>query len=144
MFSKSCKYAIRATLFIAKKSQWEDRVNLNEIAAAIDSPIAYTAKILQILVKSHIVSSIKGPNGGFEIQKNLLSKLNLKQVVQAIDGDLLFDGCALGLPICNAKEPCTLHSQFVVIRNQLNESLISSSLMNVATDLNLGITVLKR
>ena len=46
MFSKSCKYGIKATLFIAQKSQHDERVSLKEIAAAINSPIAFTAKIL--------------------------------------------------------------------------------------------------
>ncbi|MCK0156787.1 Rrf2 family transcriptional regulator [Cellulophaga sp. F20128] len=144
MFSKSCEYGIKATLFIAQKSQQGERVPLKEIAAAIDSPIAFTAKILQILAKANIVDSTKGPNGGFEIEEVRLPNITLKQIVQAIDGDGVFEGCALGLSICNANEPCPMHNQFVIIRNQLNETLSSSNLLNVAMDLNLGLTVLKR
>ena len=53
MFSKSCEYAIRATIFIASKCCEERRVGLKEISLAIDSPIAFTAKILQILSKNY-------------------------------------------------------------------------------------------
>ncbi len=144
MFSKSCEYGIKATLFIAQKSQWGERVSLKEIAAAIDSPIAFTAKILQVLAKASIVNSTKGLHGGYEIEKECLPKISLKQIVQAIDGNRIFDGCALGLKICNAKEPCPMHSQFVIIRNKLSETLASSNLLNVAMNLNLGLTVLKR
>ncbi len=144
MFSKSCEYGIKATLFIAQKSQWGERVSLKEIATAIDSPIAFTAKILQVLAKANIVNSTKGLHGGFEIEKERLPNISLKQIVLAIDGNRVFEGCALGLSICNANEPCPMHNEFVIIRNQLNETLASSNLLNVAMDLNLGLTVLKR
>ncbi|RDK89186.1 RrF2 family transcriptional regulator [Marinirhabdus gelatinilytica] len=144
MFSKSCEYGIKATLFIAQKSQRGERVSLKEIAAATNSPTAFTAKILQILAKANIVNSTKGPNGGFEIEKVRLEKTSIKQIVLAIDGNQLFDGCALGLEKCNENEPCPMHEKFVIIRNQLNETLQSSTLLKVAKDLNLGLTVLKQ
>lgn len=144
MFSKSCEYGIKATLFIAQNSQDELRVSLKEIAAAIDSPVAFTAKILQTLAKSGIVNSTKGPSGGFDIEQATLRSITLKQIIIAIDGDALFKGCALGLSICNEEEPCPMHEKFVVIRNQLNETLQSSNLLDVAMDLNNGLTVLKR
>lgn len=144
MFSKSCEYGIRAILLIAKKSQVEERVSLKEIAESTNSPVAFTAKILQTLVKANLVNSIKGPNGGFEIEKANLSKINLKQIVQAIDGNGLFEGCALGLSMCNDAKPCPVHTEFTLIREQLNHTLESSNLLNIAEELNLGRTVLKR
>lgn len=144
MFSKTCKYGIKATLFIAQKSQFDERVSLKEIASAIDSPVAFTAKILQLLAKENIISSRKGPKGGFEIDKVLLPKITIKQVVKAIDGDSLFSGCALGLHECNEEAPCPVHDDFVSIRDQLSETLASSNLLDVAINLNLGLTVLKR
>ena len=51
MFSKTCEYGIKATLFIAQMSQKGERVSLKDIASAIDSPSAFTAKILQTLSK---------------------------------------------------------------------------------------------
>jgi len=38
---------------------------LIDIAEEIDSPTAFTAKILQQLVKNKVIHSIKGPHGGF-------------------------------------------------------------------------------
>ena len=144
MFSKSCEYGIKATLFIAQKSQSGERVSLKDIAKAIDSPVAFTAKILQTLAKVGIVNSVKGPTGGFEIDKGDLSKISLKQIIVAIDGTRLFEGCALGLDKCNENKPCPMHEKFVIIRNQLNETLQSSNLLNIASELNLGTTVLKQ
>ena len=55
MFSKSCEYAIRATIFIATHCCNKGKVGLKEIANEIDSPTAFTAKILQVLVKNNII-----------------------------------------------------------------------------------------
>ena len=144
MFSKSCEYGIKSTLYIAQKSQWNERVSLKDISKAINSPEAFTAKILQLLVKANIINSNKGPSGGFEIDKVQLPNINLKQIVQALDGDRLFNGCALGLDVCNEKEPCPMHDKFVSLRNNLNTALESTTLFDVSVDLNLGLTTLKR
>ena len=143
MFSKSCKYGIKATLFIAQKSESSGRVSLKDIANAINSPAPFTAKILQILSKKDIINSVKGPSGGFEINKEKLSKISLKQIIVAIDGTQLFEGCAIGLDQCDAKKPCPLHENFVEIRNQLDRTLQTSNLLDIAMDLNLGLTILK-
>ena len=69
MFSKACEYGIKATIFIASNSYEKQRVSLKEIAKEIDSPEAFTAKILQNLVRHKIINSVKGAYGGFEIEK---------------------------------------------------------------------------
>ncbi|MCB0485648.1 MAG: Rrf2 family transcriptional regulator, partial [Flavobacteriaceae bacterium] len=70
MFSKACEYAIRATLYISIKSIEGSRLGIKEIAKEIDSPEPFTAKILQTLSREGIISSIKGPNGGFFLEPN--------------------------------------------------------------------------
>ena len=143
MFSKTCEYGIKATLFIAQRSQEGIRVSLKEIAQAIDSPEAFTAKILQSLVKANVIDSYKGPKGGFSIEKAHLERISLKEVVVALDGSHLFNVCVLGLDKCNAKQPCPVHNQFVGIREQLNATLANTSLSQVAEELKTGESVLK-
>ena len=69
MFSKATEYALRATIYIAQKSSEENKIGIDEIAKVIGSPKSFTAKILQQLSKNQIIDSIKGPNGGFSIEK---------------------------------------------------------------------------
>lgn len=144
MFSKACEYGIRATLYIAEQSQSGSRVSLKEIARAIDSPEAFTAKILQQLVKSNIVGSLKGPTGGFEIEKNNLLKIRLADIVSAIDGDGIYKGCGLGLKECDEDRPCPVHDKFKMIREGLREMLETTSLQELANGLKDGITFLRR
>ena len=143
MFSKSCEYAIRATIFIASKCCEERRVGLKEISLAIDSPIAFTAKILQILSKNKIVNSTKGVNGGYEIIEKNLKSIRLIQIVEAFDGSSVFSGCGLGLDNCSEEHPCPVHYEFKEIKARLMEMLQNTSLEQLASDVKAGRSFLK-
>ncbi|WP_117884673.1 RrF2 family transcriptional regulator [Aureibaculum luteum] len=144
MFSKACEYGIKASIYIALQSLQDKRVSLKEIAEEINSPVAFTAKILHQLAKNDILDSVKGPAGGFQIEKDNVEKLKLSHVVFAIDGDSIYSGCGLGLEKCNEKQPCPLHDKFVIIRNELKQMLEETSLLDLTSGLDLGITFLKR
>ncbi|WP_396170305.1 RrF2 family transcriptional regulator [Flavobacterium sp.] len=138
MFSKTCEYAIRASIFIATQSYENNRVTIKEIAENIDSPLSFTAKILQILAKKGIVQSIKGIGGGFEIPKEAIAKITLDQIVTAIDGDSIFTGCGLGLNHCSKERPCPLNKRFRNIREDLAKMLQTTTLEELALDINAG------
>src|SRR5579884_3441820 len=127
MFSQACKYGIKASIYVAKESQKGNRVNLTQISQHIDSPSAFTAKILQQLVRSKIISSTTGPQGGFEIESKKISEVKLRDIVSAIDGDAVYIGCGLGFTNCNEKKPCPIHFQYKEIRNQLKTMLETSN-----------------
>jgi Rrf2 family protein len=143
MFSKACEYGIRASIFIAKNSFEGTRVSPKKISEEINSPQAFTAKILQALVKHQIITSVKGAYGGFEINKEDISKRNLLQIVEAIDGNKVFTGCALGLEQCNEAHPCPLHEKFASVRTDLKEVLEKTNLEELALDLKKGSAFLK-
>ena len=84
MFSKACEYGIRASIFIAEQSLIDRKVSLNDVAEAIESPSAYTSKILQRLSKCNIINSDKGPTGGFSMDKSELEKVKLSSIVYAL------------------------------------------------------------
>lgn len=144
MFSKACQYGIKASVFIASQSAMGNRVSLKEIAAGIDSPVAFTAKILHQLAKQDILTSLKGPSGGFEIPMGRAEKIKLSNIVAAIDGDSIYTGCALGFDCCDELQPCPMHNKFVVIRENLRIMLENTSLYELANGLDVGMSFLKR
>lgn len=144
MFSKACEYAIRATIYIADQSNRGRRVGLKDISKEIDSPEAFTAKILQQLSKTQIIDSVKGPNGGFTIEVEKMSKIKLSQVVSAIDGDSVYRGCGLGFKECSEKQPCPVHDKFKVVRDELKKMLESTTILELSQGLKKGITFLHR
>ena len=143
MFSKSCEYAIRATIFIATQSQSNANIGIKEIAKEIDSPIAFTAKILQVLVKNNILKSTKGVGGGFMILKDDLKSINLSDIVMAIDGDSVFLRCGLGLSNCSEDHPCPVHEKFKFVKKDLIFMLENTNLEELTVGIKKGTTFLK-
>lgn len=144
IFSKACEYGIRATMYVSLNSLENKRVSLKDISREIDSPEAFTAKVLQQLSRSGIINSLKGPTGGFFIDKPTMQKTNLSHVVYAIEGASFFKGCGLGLKECSEKRPCPLHSRFKIIREELRVSLENTNLYDLSLGVKEGLTFLKK
>ena len=135
MFSKSCEYGIKALIYIANHSIKDTRVNIPNVADAIGSPTAFTAKILQRLVRGGIVISKKGPKGGFAITKKKIPLITLKEIVTIMDGDNVYNGCGLGLKKCNDDKPCPLHKNFNPVRDKLTIMLEKTTLKDLSDQL---------
>ena len=128
MFSKTCEYAIKIMIHLATRSG-KGRAGLAEIAKAIDSPRAFTAKILQLLARAGLLDSVRGPGGGFSIAGN--RDISLYQIVSAIDGDSLMSGCVLGFGECSEERPCPVHHRFSPVRDYLAGTLSTTSLSEI-------------
>ena len=135
MFSKACEYGIRAVIFISNQTQQGKRTSLKSIAREIHSPEAFTSKILQLLSNENIISSAKGPGGGYQFLHNPKKPITLFHIVKAIDGDKIYNGCGLGLKQCDELKPCPLHDQFKAIREDLKQMLQSTAVFALAEKL---------
>lgn len=131
MLSKSAEYAIRAMIYLEVKSDGKSNLGIKAIADEIGSPVHFTAKILQVLAKQGLISSIKGPNGGFCINKDA-PPVKLIQVIEAIDGKRIFTGCIIGLKNCSDSNPCPIHNEYKVARNKLLIMFNERSIRDIA------------
>lgn len=143
MFSKTCQYGIRAVIYVCSKSRNSEKVGVKEICHAIDAPEFFTGKILQMLAKHKIISSAKGPNGGFYISEEQRG-IVLIDIVTAIDGDHLFTGCGLGLSQCSEINPCPMHHEFKLIRDNLKAILSNKNVSVLAEEVENGTVTLNR
>lgn len=128
MLSATCKYGIRAVIFIALKNEPQKNTGLKEIAEKLKIPQPYLAKILQILARKKILHSTKGPHGGFYLSVPA-EKLTLMDIIDAIDGRDFFDSCYVTGEKCNLDKPdggrCILHNDLREIKVRL-ENFFSS------------------
>jgi len=143
MFSKTCEYAIRAMIYVAQKSKDGNKVGIKEIAAGIDSPEHFIAKILQDLGRRKLLQSAKGPNGGFYVDADALH-CSLADIVKVVDGDKLFTGCGLGLKQCSESHPCPIHHEFKTVRRDIQQMLENARLGEFTEELEKSLTFLKR
>lgn len=131
MFSKATEYALRATIFIADKGTIDNKTSIEEISKAIDSPKPFTAKILQLLSKGNVISSAKGPNGGFYVTSQSM-ELPAKAILEAMEKEDTLNKCILGLHNCSETNPCPMHSEYKNIREQLNNLFQKKTIQNLA------------
>ncbi len=127
-------------IYLNSKREENDLAGLKVITKAIDSPEAYTAKILQQLVRSKLLISVRGPSGGFKLPDK---PITLIEIVVAIDGDSLVNSCVLGLEECSSEHPCPVHNKFVSARDYLKGVLTTTKLSDVTPGLDEGISFLK-
>lgn len=139
MFSKATEYALRATIFIAQKGSEENKLGIDEIAKAINSPKYFTAKILQTLTKENkIISSVRGPNGGFYLTARA-RRLPIERVLRAMGEENVLEKCVLGLKKCSNAQPCPMHAQYTDIRKQLIYLFTSRSIEEFASEIRDGV-----
>lgn len=130
-------------LFVGQTSKDGRKAGIREIAKGIDSPEYFIAKILQELSRKNLVQSLKGPAGGFYLDKQGM-ECTLADIVKAIDGDKIFLGCGLGLKECSEKKPCPIHNEFKKIRKEMHDMLQSATLNEFNEKLERKLTFLKR
>jgi Rrf2 family transcriptional regulator, iron-sulfur cluster assembly transcription factor len=135
MFSKSCKYAIRAVLFLAINTNADHKMGVEEIGTELEIPKHFLAKILQQLTKTRIVSSAKGRNGGFYLSKENKSS-NLMTVILSFDGPGVFSDCIIGLNNCSNENPCPYHNSVQKYRNQFLAQLQNETIEATALRVN--------
>jgi Rrf2 family transcriptional regulator, iron-sulfur cluster assembly transcription factor len=129
LLSKSCVYALRASLYVATVSNGS-YVSLNQISDKLDLSYHFITKIFQELTRKGLMESMKGPNGGVRL-KQPSGEVFLVEIVAAIDGMDLLTECALGLPGCGIAKPCPLHDQWAEARDGIRIMLEKTSLENL-------------
>jgi Rrf2 family iron-sulfur cluster assembly transcriptional regulator len=143
IFSKACEYGIKAAIYVAEQSISENRASLKGISKEINSPEAFTAKILQTLVKHNIINSVKGATGGFEADLKKIKKIKLIEIVIAIDGTLHESKCVLGLNQCSELHPCPVHNKYKHIKKDILAMLEKTTLAEMSTSVIEGLSCLK-
>jgi len=134
MFNKETEYALRGLVYIQLQNRKGRRPGTAEVAKEIDAPPFFTAKILQRLVRTGFLESLKGKGGGFFFDPEK-SDLPVVQLVSAIEGDSSFSGCVFGLKHCDKDNPCPLHQKYVPIRESINNLLSDETVQSLAEKL---------
>ena len=134
MLSNSCRYGIRAVMYLASRPSGKKMTGITTISKDLNLPTPFLAKILQQLAKHKILNSLKGPHGGFSLLKDP-KEITLLDIVRTIDGDDIFKDCIIHNNTCRYvdehKESCALHDEYSVIRKDLMKLFRSSTIYDL-------------
>jgi len=120
MLTQASKYAIRAVLFLADKSSSNNKFGAKEISLELEIPHHFIAKLLQDLARKKVISSTKGPGGGFFLTEKNLDN-NICQILEQTEKGEIFEECFLALPTCGDENPCPVHHLVSPFRKALLE-----------------------
>ena len=133
MLTKSSKYAIRAALYIARNSSKENKIGSKEIAKELEIPAPFLAKTLQELTRKSIITSVKGPKGGFYLTNENKNK-TLLEVIDAVGNVNKFEECYLGQLECDDENPCVIHHIYKPFKAKLIDRFQSKSILEIANE----------
>ncbi len=134
MLSNASKYAIRAVLFLAEHSTTASKYAAKDIGEALEIPLPFIAKLLQQLAKANVISSTKGPNGGFYMTKKNTSQ-NVCKVLNVIETNDVFVGCFMGLARCGDENPCPVHHIVVPFKKKLLKKFEKQSIATFSKEI---------
>lgn len=118
--TRETDYAIRCVLHLSEAPN--NVIMVDEIARARVIPKSFLSKILQKLAKANIVKSYRGVKGGFQIAK-APSEINLLDVIDAIEGPVAMNRCAVNRKVCSLISNCAVHPIWVELRKDVEKKL---------------------
>ncbi|PQJ82000.1 RrF2 family transcriptional regulator [Polaribacter glomeratus] len=133
MLSRASKYAISAVLYLTISASEENKIGSKKIAQKLEIPPAFLAKNLQELTKKGIISSVKGPNGGFYLTKEN-EKNTIYDIIACVDHIDKFNQCYLGQLDCDKENPCVVHDLYSPFKNALLKKLKTKTILEMAKE----------
>jgi Rrf2 family protein len=127
--SEAANLALHATGLMA--SEKGAPLSAASMAASLGASRAHLTKVLQRLVRAGIVSSIRGPGGGYRLA-HPPQDTTLRQIYEAMEGPLVTDRCLLGAPVCG-RTCCPLGKLFHRLGDELVEGLTETTLADYGT-----------
>lgn len=134
MLSNSCRYGIRAVIYLASLPKESGKTGIKQIANNLNLPTPYLGKILQELAKKKILASSKGPHGGFSLLRDP-RKITLLDIVNTIDGEDIFTKCIIHNGTCacvdKRKDSCPVHDDYTNIRSEIINLFNNQTIYNL-------------
>lgn len=128
LLSLTADYALRATLFLAQNTDRPFRAH--EIADAIGAPRNYIAKTLNSLAKARVLSSLRGPHGGFSLA-NDPSELTVAAITGVFDGPEPVQKCLLHDRTCTPANPCVAHERWSEFPRAARHALATTTIADL-------------
>lgn len=135
MLSNTCKYAIRAVIYLGIHGKEGSKIGIKQISKDLSIPTPFLGKILQNLARHKMLTSTKGPHGGFGIERNL-ETITLYDIIVIVDGDSLFETCLIGMKPCKKHlgdniNPCPVHEKFSALRGSMRDYFSTETIASI-------------
>lgn len=117
--SRPAEYALRAMTYLATQEPGR-RMLTRDLAEAIHVPAPFLAKIMRRLAADGMLDAKKGHHGGFVLARPP-AEIRFIDILRAVDFEPSSDHCLFGLGNCDTKNPCPLHSEWSILKGQIEQ-----------------------
>ena len=128
--TRAADYAVRVMLHLAKIGP-NCRVPLPALVASASAPPSFLSKVLQQLTRARLITSCRGPNGGFQISI-CGRQASMLQVIEAIEGPMSLNLCLSEGRTCPRKSWCPAHPVWVKAQKALLDVLSTARIADLA------------
>lgn len=128
--TKKAEYAIRAMVDLATRYHRQP-VMSKDIAAREDIPVKFFIQIIPSLKNAGLIHTVRGNGGGIYLSKRP-PEINLKQIIEAIEGPIAINQCLASDNGCSRKPSCAIHKVWRKAQEQMLTVLESTSLATLA------------
>ncbi len=119
--SRQTDYACRVILHLAMLPSGK-RATTRDIARRRLIPRALVRRVITQLANAQLVTTTRGSNGGLSLARPP-KEISLLDVVQAMEGPLALNACAVNPEACPLMQVCSVHEAWVKTRATLEMEL---------------------
>jgi len=128
--SNSSQYAIRILSYMALQED-NKLLNATQLAQILQIPYKFLTKIMTEVVKSGLVTSIRGREGGYTFNKPT-SQIIISEILDIFNDTIKDEQCVLGIGFCNGLCKCALHDQWMEPKHLMQTMFQESTLKEIA------------
>ncbi|MBK8153720.1 MAG: Rrf2 family transcriptional regulator [Saprospiraceae bacterium] len=122
MLSKTSKYGLKATTHMVSHHEAGKLFKVEELSTELQIPKHFLAKVMLDLTKKGILSSVKGPRGGFYFS-DIQLEFTPADVIFALENDDFLRTCIMEIRPCDLQKTCPFHNKYSVIKQEIISGL---------------------
>lgn len=131
MITKKAEYTIRILTILAVCERNNERITTKQIANELGILQNLVIQLISKLREASWVKSTRGPSGGVSLIKDE-SKINLKEIIELIDGPIVITRCLVSDAPCNDQSDCHLRGIWIRAQHKMTEELQGVTIKDLA------------
>jgi Rrf2 family protein len=127
--TRAGEYGVLGLMHLARCHPGQ-RAMIDEMSRQEGIPKSFLAKIFQNLAKAGLVRSVRGAGGGFALAKSP-AEISVLEIVEAVEGRIVFQRCKQDKPECEHVGGCALCGLFERAQDGVKDVLTRTSLRDL-------------
>ena len=130
--TKKVDYGLFLLAILADENS-PDKLSIKTIAEESSISFPFLQKVARLLQQAKIIQAERGKYGGYSLKKNA-NKLNLKDIIEALDGPIALTSClkkGANKSTCKRMATCRIRKGLCQINEAIQKEFLSKTLADI-------------